>query len=148
MFEMLDRTEIFEINSCYMNPVQLEYFRNKLLSLKADIEKASDTKIKQICVTDSPPIEDLERSSMAVDVEIAIQTRIIHTNMLKKIERALERIKSGTYGYCLETEEPIGLARLEANPVSEYCLSAQKKIEMMEKRRKTMAYEGMRFQYT
>lgn len=89
MLEMLERSETFEINSCYMNPFQLEYFRNKLLSLKESLEKAGDTKIKKIRVPDSPPIEDFERSSMAVDVEIAIQAQIIHMNMLKKIENAL-----------------------------------------------------------
>lgn len=117
----------------YMNQNQLDYFREKLLVTKADLEKSIKNSSSAMKI-ESEVIEEVERSARAVSRDFEIQTRARNLEMVRKINQALERISGGSYGYCQETEEPIGLKRLEANPVALYCLEVQMEVEQEGKR--------------
>lgn len=117
----------------YMNPEQLEYFRRKLLLIKSELEESIKNSSKEIKI-ESEVIEEVEKSSRAVARDFEIQNRARNLDMIRKINQALERINDGSYGYCQETEEPIGVKRLEANPVALFCLEVQMEIEREGKR--------------
>lgn len=121
----------------YMSPLQLEYFREKLLRIKSELKDSIRKNLIDMNENDSRPIEVVERSSMAVEKEIEIQNQSRNWLMNQSVNQALERINDGSYGYCIETEEPIGIKRLEANPTALYCLDVQEEHEMAEKRLKS-----------
>ncbi len=112
----------------YMDQEQLDYFRNKLIGLKRDLEDTIKMRAMELR-QDSIPIEDMEKSVAAFSKGIALQTQARALANLCCINKALERIQDGSYGFCLETDEPIGLRRLEANPVAMYCVEYQNSIE-------------------
>lgn len=112
----------------YMNQDQLDYFRNKLIGLKRDLEDTIKMRAMELR-QDSTPIEDMEKSVAAFSKGIALQTQARALVNLCCINKALERIQEGSYGFCLETDEPIGLKRLEANPVAMYCVEYQNSLE-------------------
>ncbi len=113
----------------YMNQDQLDYFRNKLIGLKKAIEEAIKSRSEELR-HDSIPIEDMEKSVVAFSKGITIQTQARARDFLCRVNKALERIQDGSYGFCLETDEPIGLKRLEANPVAMYCVEYQSFLEI------------------
>jgi DnaK suppressor protein len=113
----------------YMSPRQLDYFHDKLMSLRAELTESNRRNLHSIDDSDAPPIEEVERSVQAMDREIALKTQVRNWELIRMIDAALTRIENGTYGYCEETEEPIGFGRLDANPVAVYCLSVQEEIE-------------------
>ncbi len=118
-----------------MNPRQLAYFRDRLLAWKADLEKAmEETRIK-LREEVSPSSEPLDRAREDLDRSFEIRTRERHRKLMAKIDAALRRIEEGTYGYCEETGEPIGLKRLEARPIATLCLEAQIRHEREKKLR-------------
>ena len=79
----------------------------------------------------SPDIAD--RASAETDRAVELRTRDRERKLVQKIDEALLRIKNGSYGYCEETEEPIGLRRLEARPIATLSLEAQERHERREK---------------
>ena len=117
------------INEPYMNPRQLEYFQTRLLKWRADLIETN--RLSLVCMTnrDMPPIEEIERSVQAADLEIVLKNQARNTGLIRMIDQALERIKYGTYGYCQHTDEPIGFERLDANPVAQFCLNVQSEFE-------------------
>jgi DnaK suppressor protein len=112
----------------YMNENQLEYFREKLLVIKSDLEESIKSSSNSMKI-ESEVIEEVEKSARAVARDFEIQNRARNLDMVRKINQALDRISDGSYGYCQETEEPIGLKRLEANPVALFCVEVQVEIE-------------------
>lgn len=104
----------------YMNDEQLEFFRQKLIELhdttRARIQEAKD----QMCapIAESDPND---RASYEEQAGIALRIVDREQKLLPKIQQSLERIRMGTYGYCLESEEPIGIRRLLARPTAEFC---------------------------
>lgn len=117
----------------YMNQNQLDYFRKKLLVIKSDLEESIKNSSNSMKI-ESEVIEEVEKSARAVARDFEIQNRARNLEMVRKVNQALERISDGSYGYCQETEEPIGLKRLEANPVALFCLDVQAEIEREGKR--------------
>ena len=116
-----------------MNPEQIEYFRSKLIVWKESILKESKETIEDM-QTDTRNIPDFtDRASEETDRAIELRTRDRQRKLISKIDSALRRIQDGTYGYCLETDEPISLKRLEARPIASLTLEAQEKHERMEK---------------
>ena len=77
--------------------------------------------------------DESDRASSETDQSLELRTRDRMRKLIKKINQALDRIENGTYGYCEETGEPIGLARLEARPVATLCIEAQERHERKEK---------------
>ena len=117
----------------YMNARQLEYFRQKLLKWRGDlIKEAGDTlaSLGQGGITEA----DLtDRASVETDRALELRTRDRARKLISKIDQALERVENGTYGYCEETGEPIGLRRLEARPIATLSIEAQERHERMER---------------
>lgn len=117
----------------YMNPKQLEYFRQKLLAWKEELLEESQETMEHLREENlnEPDIND--RASIESETAFELRTRDRYRKLLDKIEHALERIHKGEYGYCEETGEPIGLARLEARPVATLCIEAQERHEKYER---------------
>lgn len=117
----------------YMNPQQVEYFRQKLLDWKQELLAESRETMEHLREENwrEPDISD--RASLETEAELELKTRNRYFKLINKIEQALRRIESGEYGYCEETGEPIGVRRLEARPVATLCIEAQERHEKMEK---------------
>ena len=117
----------------YMNPMQLEYFRQKLVREREELLSKSQETLESLKEggMNAPDLND--RASNETEKALELRTRDRMRKLIKKIEQALGRIDNGTYGYCEETGEPIGLARLEARPVTTLSIEAQERHERLEK---------------
>ena len=110
------------------------FFKNKLLEWKKDLVKSNNEALYNSSLDDnstSADIVDQASSYKEKNVEMRAINRQI--KLISKIDTALKKIKDGTYGFCEETAEPIGLKRLMARPVASRCISAQKRHEKEEK---------------
>lgn len=116
----------------YMSERQLEFFRRKLLHWQADLLKAIEATRSRLRQESRSFSEEVDRAKEELDRTIEIRTRERYRKLLAKIDAALERIEDGTYGYCEETGEPIGLRRLEARPIATLFLDAQQRHEQAE----------------
>ena len=117
----------------FMCPLQLAYFRKKLLDWKNElISGASDTILGLSEETLQKP-DAADRAQLEADASILLRARDRERKLISKIDAALRRIDDGSYGYCQETNEPINLKRLEARPIASLSLDAQEKHERMEK---------------
>lgn len=117
----------------FMNPVMLAYFRGKLLSWRAELVDEAEETLDHLREggLDAPDLAD--RATAETDKAIELRTRERARKLIGKIDDALERIESGTYGYCEETHEPIGISRLEARPIATLSIEAQERHERMER---------------
>ena len=118
----------------YMCEKHKAYFRQKLNEWKNEIIKSNSQALYSSNLVDnvsSPDIIDQASSYTEKNVEIRTVNRQI--KLISKIDAALQRIKGGTYGFCKETGEPIGLKRLIARPIATLCIAAQEKHEREEK---------------
>ena len=120
-------------NEKFLNDLQLEYFRQKLLQWRVDLlAEANETRTSlQENSLDSPDLAD--RASVETNRSLELRTRDRARKLIFKIDEALERIEDGSYGYCVETNEPIGVKRLDARPIATLSLEAQERHERMEK---------------
>ena len=117
----------------FMNPKMLEYFRQKLLRWRAEL-LAESTETLQHLKDESLLKPDLtDRAALETDRAIELRTRDRERKLIAKIDAALRRIGEGTYGFCEESDEPIGLRRLEARPIATLSLEAQERHERMER---------------
>ena len=116
----------------FMNDMQKEYFRQKLLAWREELLRDSETldNLKEGGMT-VPDISD--RASAEADKALELRTRDRMRKVISKIDVALGKIDDGTYGYCEETGEPIGLERLIARPIATLSIEAQERHERMEK---------------
>ena len=119
----------------YMNPRQLAYFRRKLLDWKANLLSESQQTIEHLRVEGEGRVvgDDADRASQESDNILELRTRDRYRKLLPKIEAALKRIEDGSYGYCEETGEEIGIQRLDARPVATLCIEAQERRERRER---------------
>ncbi|MDD3182262.1 MAG: RNA polymerase-binding protein DksA [Alphaproteobacteria bacterium] len=118
----------------YMNPVMLEYFRQKLISWKESILKDADTTLQELQDEGGLRESDIaDRASVETDVALELRARDRQRKLISKIDEALERIRNNDYGYCEETGDPIGVKRLEARPVATLTVEAQERHERMER---------------
>ena len=117
----------------FMNPRQREYFRNKLLSWKDDILRESRGTLENLQEESQNHPDMADRASSESDRSLELRTRDRQRKLISKIDAALKRIDDGTYGYCEETGDPIGLARLDARPTATLSLEAQELHERREK---------------
>jgi DnaK suppressor protein len=117
----------------FMSPLQVEYFRQKLL-LWRDVLLAESSDTLQHLKQESRLEPDLnDRASLEAERAIELRTRARERKLISKIDAALDRIDDGTYGYCEETDEPIGIHRLEARPIATLSIEAQERHERMER---------------
>ena len=118
----------------YMNPVMLEYFRQRLIAWREELLRESSETIQNTLQETELQKPDLaDRASAETDHALELRTRDRERKLISKINEALGRVDDGEYGYCEETGEPIGVARLEARPVATLSLEAQERHERMEK---------------
>ena len=117
----------------YMNENHLEFSRQKLLIWKNELlNEASDT--KDDLSEDGLQRPDIaDRAQVESNAAIQLRTRDRERKLISKIDSALRRIDLGTYGFCEETDEPIGIKRLIARPIASLCLDAQERHEKMER---------------
>jgi DnaK suppressor protein len=116
----------------YMNAAQLDFFRQKLQTLKNDLLKnASETTehLRENILVPDPA----DRATIEEEHALELRTRDRERKLLKKVEQALARIESSDYGWCEETGEPIGLNRLIARPTANLSLEAQERRELRQK---------------
>ena len=116
-----------------MNDMQLAYFKQKLLDWRTELMKGSENTLQDLKETNLNEADANDRASSESDQSLELRTRDRARKLIKKINQALDRIEAGTYGYCEETGEPIGLKRLEARPVATLSIEAQERHERKEK---------------
>lgn len=116
----------------YMNPKQLEYFKNKLLSWKDDLLSESSQTIKHLQQESWHEPDLTDRASVEMNAAFELRTRDRYRKLIDKIEAAIERIENSEYGFCEQTGEKIGLKRLEARPIATLCIDAQESHEHYE----------------
>ncbi|WP_372618678.1 RNA polymerase-binding protein DksA [Falsiroseomonas sp.] len=117
----------------FMNPLQLEYFRQKLLRWRSDLLREAGETLHSLGEGGIAEADLTDRASVETDRALELRTRDRARKLISKIDQALERIENGTYGYCEETGEPIGLRRLEARPIATLSIEAQERHERMER---------------
>ncbi|MBE6451478.1 MAG: RNA polymerase-binding protein DksA [Alphaproteobacteria bacterium] len=117
----------------YMCDMHLEYFRQKLENWKKSLVNQSKDTLDELRTGGLNQPDDVDRASLEADKSIDLRTKDRARKLISKINEALERIEDGSYGYCEETSEPIGLARLEARPIATLSIEAQERHERMEK---------------
>jgi len=118
----------------FMNAKMKEYFKNKLLDWKNELLKESSQTLNNLQSDNEAKPDITDRASEEIDRSFELRTRDRERKLINKINSALQRIEDGSYGYCEETGEPIGLKRLEARPVATLSLEAQEMHEKAEKR--------------
>jgi DnaK suppressor protein len=120
-------------NEEFMNPIQVEYFRQKLLDWKNELLSEASETLNNLSEENLQKPDVTDRAQVESDTSIRLRTRDRERKLLSKIESALRRIEDGSYGYCEETDEPISLKRLEARPIASLSLDAQERHERNEK---------------
>jgi len=118
----------------FMNAKMKEYFRQKLENWKSELLKESSQTLNNLQTENEAKPDMTDRASEEIDRTFELRTRDRERKLINKIDAALRRISDGSYGYCEETGEPIGLKRLEARPVATLSLEAQEMHERAEKR--------------
>ena len=117
----------------FMNDRQKEYFRRKLLNWKDEILQEARETLTALQTESENHADIADRASSETDRALELRTRDRQRKLIAKIDEALRRIDERAYGYCEETGEPIGLARLEARPIATLGLEAQERHERRER---------------
>jgi DnaK suppressor protein len=117
----------------YMNEKQRNYFRRKLQSWREEILRGSNETLRQLKEEESRVADMSDWASFETERNFQLRARDRERKLLSKINEALRRIEEGSYGFCEETQEPIGLRRLEARPIATLSIEAQERHERREK---------------
>jgi DnaK suppressor protein len=117
----------------FMDPKQQAYFRQKLLRWRQELLREAEDTLASLSAGGISEADLADRASVETDRALELRTRDRARKLISKIDQALERLDTGTYGYCEETGEPIGLRRLEARPIATLSIEAQERHERMER---------------
>jgi len=117
----------------FMNAKQREYFRQRLVSWREELLRESSTTLHNLQQDQFQAADIADRASVETERSVELRTRDRGRKLIGKIDEALQRIADGTYGYCSETEEPIGIKRLNARPTATMSLEAQERHERRER---------------
>ena len=117
----------------FMNPMQLEYFRQMLLNWRSELIQEAGETLNNLNSGNLQQPDMADRASLETDHQIELRTRDRERKLIIKIDEALSRIENGTYGFCEDTDEPIGLKRLMARPIALLSLEAQERHERQER---------------
>lgn len=117
----------------FMNELQREYFRQKLLGWRQELLRESEETLEHLQEGGLQEPDLADRASAEMDRALELRTRDRARKLIAKIDAAIERVSNGTYGYCEETGEPISLRRLEARPIATLSIEAQERHERMER---------------
>lgn len=117
----------------FMNPLQREYFRRKLIGWREEILRDARETLEMLQTESLREPDITDRASSETDWSIELRTRDRQRKLISKIDAALRRIEDNDYGYCEVTGDPISLHRLEARPIATMTLEAQERHERMER---------------
>ena len=120
-------------NEPFMNARQKEYFRRKLNAWRDELQQDSSETVRHLQQDTAAEPDLADRATTETDRAIELRTRDRERKLISKIDEALRRLEEGTYGYCEETDEPIGIRRLEARPTATLSLEAQERHERRER---------------
>ena len=130
----ISKTYIPKEKEKYMCSKHLEYFKRKLLDWKKDLKRSNNEAIYNASMDDNSSSADIvDQASSYTEKNVEMRAINRQIKLISKIDVALKKIQNGTYGFCEETGEPIGLKRLMARPVATLCIAAQEKHEKNEK---------------
>ena len=128
----IDKYELSE-DDLFMCKAQLTYFRLKLERWRSEVMSDAEKTRKNLQKNNTPEADLADRASTETERSLELRTRDRQRKLLAKINGALARIKEGSYGYCIETGEPIGLKRLDARPIALLSIQAQERHEKHER---------------
>ena len=130
----ISKTYIPKISEKYMCAKHLAYFKKKLLEWKNDLKRSSNEALYNSSMDDNSSSADIvDQASSYTEKNVEMRAINRQIKLITKINSALKRIQDGTYGFCEDTGEPIGLKRLMARPVATLSIAAQEKHEKEEK---------------
>ena len=119
----------------FMNAKMKEYFRLKLIEWKNELLKESNQTLANLQKEENTAKPDItDRAAEEIERSFELRTRDRERKLINKIESTIKKIEDGSYGYCEETGEPIGIKRLEARPIATLSLEAQEMHEKQEKK--------------
>ena len=130
----ISKTYVPKLTEKYMCEKHKAYFKKKLTDWKSDIIKTNNEALYNGSLDDNSISADIvDQASSYTDKNVEMKAINRQIKLITKIDSALKKIKDGTYGFCEETGEPIGIKRLIARPVATLCIAAQEKHEKDEK---------------
>ena len=130
----ISKSYVPKLNEKYMCEKHKAYFKRKLTEWKSDIIKTNNEALYNGSLDDNSVSADIvDQASSYTDKNVEMKAINRQIKLISKIDSALKKIKDGTYGFCEETGEPIGIKRLIARPVATLCIAAQEKHEKEEK---------------
>ena len=130
----ISKSYVPKLNEKYMCEKHKAYFKRKLTEWKSDIIKTNNEALYNGSLDDNSVSADIvDQASSYTDKNVEMKAINRQIKLISKIDSALKKIKDGTYGFCEETAEPIGLKRLMARPVATLCIAALEKLEKEEK---------------
>ena len=130
----ISKTYIPKETEKYMCAKHLAFFKKKLLDWKTDLKRSSNEALFNSSLDDNSTSADIvDQASSYTEKNVEMRSINRQIKLISKIESALKKIQDGTYGFCEDTGEPIGLKRLMARPVATLCIAAQEKHEKDEK---------------
>ena len=130
----ISKSYVPKLNEKYMCEKHKAYFKRKLTEWKSDIIKTNNEALYNGSLDDNSVSADIvDQASSYTDKNVEMKAINRQIKLISKIDSALKKIKEGTYGFCEETGEPIGIKRLIARPVATLCIAAQEKHEKNEK---------------
>ena len=130
----ISKTYVPKEKEKYMCAKHLSYFKKKLTEWKADLVKTNNEALYNSSMDDNSTSADIvDQASSYTEKNVEMRAINRQIKLISKIDSALKRIKDGTYGFCQETGDPIGLKRLMARPVATLSIAAQEKHEKEEK---------------
>ena len=130
----ISKKYIPKLKEKYMCAKHLAYFKQKLLDWKAELVKTNNEALYNSSLDDNSASADIvDQASSYTEKNVEMRAINRQIKLISKIDAALKRVEDGTYGYCKETGEPIGLKRLMARPVAPLSITAQEKHEKEEK---------------
>ena len=130
----ISKTYVPTLKEKYMCEKHKTYFKKKLTEWKSEIMKANNEALYNNSLDDNSTSADIvDQASSYTEKNVEMRAINRQIKLIAKIDQALKKIKAGTYGYCEETGEPIGIKRLIARPIAALCIAAQEKHEKEEK---------------
>ena len=130
----ISKTYVPKEKEKYMCAKHLEFFKQKLSEWKQDLKRSNSEAIFNASMDDNSSSADIvDQASSYTEKNVEMRSINRQIKLISKIDGALKKIQDGTYGFCEETGEPIGLKRLIARPVATLCIAAQEKHEKNEK---------------
>ena len=129
----ISKTYVPNLKEKYMCEKHKVYFKKKLLDWKTEIIRANNEALNNSFDDNSASADIVDQASSYTEKNVEMRAINRQIKLISKIDGALKKIQDGTYGFCEETAEPIGLKRLMARPVATLCITAQEKHEKEEK---------------